>query len=151
MQVKKILFPIDFSANALYSLNYACDMAKLLSAELILLHVVEYITYPAFYDIVQESQEDIIEKLHEKNVEKMRQLSKDFKDIKLINKIARGTPSDEILKLAHNEKIDLIIMATHGHTNILHSLIGSLTEKIVRKAACPVLTLKPKDFISEMP
>ncbi len=153
MAIKKILYPTDFSENTFDSVSYARDMAKALDAQLILFHVIEYMTMThPYYDIIQESQEDILNKLYDKGREKMTMMLNGVSEPFVIQKIVHGEDAyKEILRYAYNEKIDLIIMATHGYSTVIHSLIGSVTEKVVRKAACPVLTVKSKDFQFEMP
>ncbi len=58
--------------------------------------------------------------------------------------LKRGNPAEEILAFAKQKKVDLILMSTHGRTGLTHALMGSVAEKVVRNAQCPVLTLKPK-------
>ena len=66
-------------------------------------------------------------------------------------RVLEGTPFNELIKAAREENADLLIMGTRGLTGIKHVLIGSTAEKVVRKAPCPVLVLKPEDFDFQMP
>lgn len=142
--VKKILFPTDFSPCAKHALKYALSLATLFKAKLYILYVVPKmnvsisaggVMYPAF---------KIYEDLEGKAKKKMHHLiPKRFLDqIEVKNIIVRGTPYVEIIKSAKKHNIDLITIATHGRTGMSHALIGSTAEKVVRKAPCPVLTIK---------
>ncbi|MBM4054612.1 MAG: universal stress protein [Planctomycetes bacterium] len=144
INVKKILLPTDFSPCAKHALQYALSLATLFKAKLYILYVVPKmnisisaggIMYPAF---------KIYEDLEEKAKVKMRHLipKRFFEQIEVKNIIVRGTPYVEIVKIAKKHDIDLITIATHGRTGIAHTLIGSTAERVVRKAPCPVLTIK---------
>lgn len=75
----------------------------------------------------------------------------DNDQITIALEIAEGKPFIEIIKAAKNYDVDLIVMGTHGRTGLQHMLIGSVAEKVVRKAPCPVLTVKHPDYEFEMP
>lgn len=72
------------------------------------------------------------------------------KDRKVVPVVRTGNPEEEILHFAEEEGIDLIVMATHGWTGLQHLLLGSVAEKVVRRARVPVLTVKPKPMQDEL-
>ena len=146
MIISKILYPIDFSVYSYEFVDYIHQFAKIHNAELVILHVVEYLSYESYFDIVSESQDDIIQQFFKKSEEKINEMIKELKDINVTPKIVHGIPYDELINIVKTENIDLIIMPSHGHSSIIHSIIGSLTDKVMRKAPCPVMVLKPKDF-----
>lgn len=136
--VKKILTPTDFSDTANRALTYACELAEKFSAQLYLLYVIkEPVPYHG-YDL--EPEEEITEKMSrlpgEPWSEKLR-----------IERIVRmGPPFLEIITEAHEKQVDMIVMGTHGYGPIKHMLIGSVAERVVRRAPCPVLTIRPAEF-----
>jgi nucleotide-binding universal stress UspA family protein len=76
----------------------------------------------------------------------------DFEHAKRVTRsVIRGTPFVEIVRYAREQNVDLIVMGTHGRTGLEHALIGSVTEKVVRKAPCPVLTVRPEGHQFVMP
>lgn len=148
ISIKKILFPTDFSSFAVNALQYAVAMATEFDATLYMLYVEEVLPYipgdperkfpdPAKVEQHAHSQMD-------SHLEKHGELTtKRF--------VARGIPADEICEFAKAEEIDLIVMATHGRTGLKHVLMGSTTEKVVRKASCPVLSIRHPEHEFVMP
>jgi len=142
---KKIVCPVDFSEFTDDILKYATNIAKKYDAELHLLHVIPNLNYFTPYESFL-TPENLV--LMEKNIEK--EVEKDFEkiiqsiDISVKKIIKTGVIFVEIMDYIKEENIDLVIMGTHGRSGIEHILIGSVAEKIVRKSACPVLTIRPK-------
>jgi nucleotide-binding universal stress UspA family protein len=66
----------------------------------------------------------------------------DLPRVSIHPEVALGSPFDEIVRFARGQEVDLIVMGTHGHTGLMHVLLGSVTEKVVRRAPCPVLTVR---------
>lgn len=145
IKIKRLLSPTDFSDAAKHALLYAVDFAKTYGAELHLLHVVEPVMYPAemFGQVGLVDVEAVVEKA---GGEELSQWSETLvpKEIKCVPSIAHGKAFTEILDYATKHEIDLIVIATHGHGALDHFLLGSTTEKVVRKAPCPVLTVRAK-------
>ena len=146
MAIKRILVPIDFSADSLKALTYARDLAKRFSAELLLLHVVDQ-TYlastpelslanPAFGKLLEE-QWRIANTQTERLGADLKKRRQRFRTM-----VKRGTPSQVIVDTAKRNGADLIVMSTHGHTGLAHMLIGSVAERVVRSAHCAVLTVR---------
>ena len=147
--LKKILFATDFSDCARGAQDYAVSFADQFHAELHVLHVLPdaalmmpdagaALSLPANYvlDLKNEAQ---------------RSLDKLFPDgasagHTVVRAVRMGNPFVEIVKYAEEAGIDLIVVGTHGRGAMMHLLMGSIAEKVVRKATCPVLTVRPKEF-----
>ncbi len=141
--IKKILAPIDFSDYSKNALKYAAQFAKEFNSELYLVYVVEPMIYPADFSMGQIAIPSADIDLQTRAEEELVNLSKTLDpSIRVETMIKTGKPFVEIIETAKEKDIDLIIIATHGHTGVEHLLFGSTAEKIVRKAPCPVLTLR---------
>ncbi len=143
LEIKKILVPIDFSDYSLKALDYAIDFAAVTKAELFIVNVIEPIVYPTdftmgevvptFESTIEVNFSDQLKKIAEEKIgDKLK--------YHLLTK--EGRPFLEIISAAKETDADLIIIATHGHTGMEHILFGSTAEKVVRKAPCPVLSLR---------
>jgi nucleotide-binding universal stress UspA family protein len=144
MEIKKILFPTDFSEGSAQALQYAVDMTRRYGAKLYLLHVIYEISEGIGWYIPHMSMDELykdIEKGAKKELEKfgVEELSS-LKDIEY--RTVMGTPHKEIIKFANDNKIDLIIIGTHGRKGIDKIIFGSTAEHVVRYAPCPVLTVR---------
>jgi universal stress protein A len=146
--INRILIPIDFSAYSKEALQYAVPFARKFKAELILLHVVEPAIYPADFNFGQVGIPSIEDELRGKAVEELSKLvEKETKRRARSSIMVRvGKPFIEIINAAKEENIDLIIMATHGHSGIEQILFGSTAERVVRKSHCPVLTVRTREM-----
>ena len=151
VDINKVLIPVDFSDPSRQAFYSGLTFSRLFSADTYVLHVAEPLhTFDSSYeDIMKVSSE--VERL-EKGVQ--RRLDELFEEggvqendrrrVKV--EIRGGKPWLEILRFAVEKDMDLIVMATHGHTGIKQMLIGSTAERVVRRAPCPVLCVKPDDF-----
>jgi universal stress protein A len=141
--VKKILCPTDFSEPSLRGVEAAAEFAANCSGEVILLHVIppaHTLTPPTIPSgKVLEYYEELT-RFAEKSLNEVigEKFSKDFS---VSSKVVQGNPSDEIVRTASVEKVNLIVIATHGATGWRRFMFGSVAEKVVRMAACPVLTI----------
>ncbi len=142
--IKKVLVPVDFSDYSKSSLRYAVNFAKHFNADLYLVYVVEPMVYPPDFSMGQIAIPSIDVEMDKRAVEELNNLAKKEIPAEIKSKVIvkTGKPFIEIIETASSENIDLIIIATHGHTGIEHVLFGSTAEKVVRKAPCPVLTLR---------
>ncbi len=142
--IKKILVPIDFSGYSKNLLNYANNFAKKFQAKIILVHVVEPIIYPVDFSMGQIDFPATDSEIATKAKDELHKLAETIIDKNIESQviIKSGKPFVEINETARELDIDLIIIATHGHTGVEHLLFGSTAEKVVRKAPCPVLTLR---------
>ncbi|RJP70023.1 MAG: universal stress protein [Ignavibacteriales bacterium] len=143
LQVSKILVPIDFSDYSKNALKYAAKFAATFSAKIYLIYVIEPVIYPADFSMGQVALPSVDVDMNARAKEELEQLAKrEITGLEVVSIIKTGKPFVEIVETALEEDIDLIIIATHGHTGIEHVLFGSTAEKVVRKAPCPVLTIR---------
>ena len=142
--IKKVLVPIDFSDYSKSSLRYAVNFAKKFNAEIFLIYVVEPVIYPPDFSMGQIAIPSVNAEWDERAREELKNLAKTEipEGVKVKTILKNGKPFLEIIDTALEENIDLIIIATHGHSGVEHILFGSTAEKVVRKAPCPVLTLR---------
>lgn len=142
--IKKILVPVDFSPYSQSALKYAKSFAEKLDAEIICVYVIEPLIFPADFSMGQISFPVIDAETTERAKNEMNSLiNNEFGETNSIKSIIRtGKPFIEINEAAREINADLIIIASHGHTGVEHLLFGSTAEKVVKKAPCPVLTLR---------
>lgn len=144
---KRILVPIDMSTYSLSALLYAEDIADYFGAEIIVAHVAEE-GEPVTKAYGEKSSNDSRENIERRIKSAISHLLIDHnvvtKSIRI--EIRHGSPTIEIVRLARDTGADLIVMSTHGRGGLSHMLLGSVAEKVVRIATCPVLTIKPDEF-----
>jgi len=144
--VKKILFPVDFSSNSYQVADHVISFARKFDAHIYLIHVLEcLVPLQGFYipHISVETLEEDLKKAADKKMEEF--IHKKMQDSRAItSQVIIGIPHVEILKMAQEQGIDMIIMGTHGWTGLEHVIFGSVAGKVVRKAPCPVLTVRVK-------
>jgi len=152
MEIKKILWPTDFSKNAAQALPYVSSLSEKYQAEVHLIFVVEDVhQYDHFYgDASPTFLKEFQEKVIQRGGQQMEKICKEhLASCPLYKKhIVVGDPAKEILKFINAEKVDLVVMATHGHgeetgEKIKHFPSGSVSEKVVRNSPIPVLAINP--------
>ena len=147
--IKIILVPTDFSAASKRALRYACDVADAFGASVHIMHVLVNPFAPgASTDTYPMPPDDYLENLHRQaRAELDAQLTPEEKVKYMAAFIIRvGAPAQQILQyVRENGAIDLVVMATAGRGGVARLLMGSVADKIVRAAPCPVLTLHPED------
>jgi universal stress protein A len=152
-KTKKILAPTDLSELSRAGVRYALELAASESAEVIVYHVVRYNAAAPYYGLddgfLLATQLPAVSEIMEEDRRLLAKfLRENFADliakVKIRPEVTVGTPYSKIVEKAAAENADLIVMSTHGRTGILHGLIGSVAEKVVRLAACPVLTVRPR-------
>ncbi len=143
MRFQNILFPTDFSDCSLVALDYARDLAEKFDGTLHMLSVVYdlsappgVVPFPASYAAMLAD----LESSAKSHVEKLASTVKGVKTVKTV--VRKGMEDQEILRYAESEKIDLIVMGTHGRRGLEHLIIGSTAEKVIRRAKAPVLTIR---------
>ncbi len=143
-EIKKILVPIDFSDYSKNALKYAVNFVETFKAEMFLIYVVEPVIYPPDFSMGQIAIPSVNTEWDERAKEELKKLAESEipKEIKVQTIVKTGKPFIEIIDTATEKDIDLIVIATHGHSGVEHILFGSTAEKVVRKAPCPVLTLR---------
>ena len=141
---KLILSPLDFSDPSHESLNTAADLASKFGAELLLVHVVPMLPrLPSPAAIFNEAEFE--QELHKDAVVRLNELTRKLTEKALKVRAEVGTANDvgiEIIRLAGHNSVDLIVIATHGVTGLHRFVFGSVAEKVVRLAECPVLILR---------
>ncbi len=141
--VKIILLPIDFSQYSQPLIDYAKELAELYRARIQLLHVVEKPAFPALYKIEHLLSEETLLDIAAASKNELFNIMKESKlpadcELHVIN----GKADQSIAKFAQDHNCDLIVISTHGLTGLEHLLIGSVTEKVVRSAPCPMFIVK---------
>ena len=143
MTAQTILVPTDFSDYANQALDYAIELAKVHQASLTLLHVIDTTAWGNAHaeDLLPPSYRKELETRMAASMEATRRRVKEA-GLPVETLICHGAPFQAIIDTAKNEGVDLIIMCTHGQTGITHALMGSVSEKVVRLAPCPVLVTR---------
>ena len=152
---QQVLFPTDFSELSNAALAYARLIAGTFSAQLHCLHVVDdaYQYWSAMGPEripVGPPPEDLLE-LGRTRMEKFRTEKLGEMKQEVVTEVTLGRPFAEIIAYAREHKVDVIVMGTHGRGAIAHMLLGSTTEKVVRKSPCPVLTIRASEHQFVMP
>lgn len=145
IQIERILAPTDFSVHAEHALRYACGLAERLGADLLVLHVLSEIVPtgpdpllmpvmpPQFYQDDEDRASRSLQKVLDPAWGKPRSVS---------TAVRWGTPAEAIVDFAAEQTADLVVISTHGRSGLSHVLLGSVAERIVREAPCPVLTIR---------
>ena len=136
MPITRILVPVDFYDDSLNALAYARDLATQFGAELLLLHVIEPIHFITESDVYTQQRHLSTAQLDCIAAE-LRAQGQRFRTM-----VRGGIPSKVIGDTAERTRASLIVMGTHGRTGLAHAVIGSIAEKVVRTASCPVLTVR---------
>ena len=146
LTIRQILVPIDFSLHSKNALRYAVPLAEQFGATLRLVYVVEPTVYPADLGFGQVVFPNFEEELVEKGTKELKNIidQEIGGTVRAFSTVRKGRPHREILLEADEKSVDIIVIATHGHTGVEHMLFGSTAERIVRNAKCPVLTIRPE-------
>lgn len=153
ISLKTIVCAVDFSQFSDYALRYALDLARVFDAELKLVHIVELPFLPSYSLAGVPDLSLPVEQIEQSAQETMQKVLDDCRS-KYQNvggEVRTGTAFVEIINYAREVGADLIVVGTHGRTGLSHMIIGSVAEKVVRKAPCPVLSVKHPDHRFEMP
>jgi nucleotide-binding universal stress UspA family protein len=154
IKLAKILYPTDFSEVSLTALNYAKDFAQQYNAQLHCLHILDeaYQYWLALGPDGVPAGPDMNQLMSIAQDQMNKLTSEHLSDVpKLITKIVSGRPFLEIIRYAREQAVDMIIIATHGRSGLSHALMGSVAERVVRKAPCPVLTVRSGEHEFIMP
>ena len=136
--IKTILSPTDFSEYSTSAFRLACSLARDYGGRVVVLHVAEPPLAVAGDGVLMLPPAFDLEPLRER----LRQVRADESKVQIEHRLAEGDAAKEILREAAEGKCDLIVMATHGRTGLGRLLMGSVAEQVLRKASCPVLTVK---------
>ncbi|PSQ78421.1 MAG: universal stress protein [Bacteroidetes bacterium QH_7_62_13] len=149
--INRVLAPVDLSDQSELVLNHAAALSESYAAPLDLLHVVEEAAYPNVYglDPLAPSAPNVQDRAREALETLASEL--DLRTDPVNVHVLAGNAARDIVEFAEDQVADLIVMATHGRTGLERFLIGSVAEKVVRRAPCPVFTLKSfgKSLVSD--
>ena len=141
--IKRILVPIDFSANSTRALDYACRLAVKFNAAIHLVHVCEVPSMiTASMDAYAIAYTDWSQRLGEEAELQLNGEAARISDLKVTTEVLFGQPAMSIIDAATSNQVDLIVMGTHGHGAVMHMMMGNVAERVVRGAPCPVLTVR---------
>jgi nucleotide-binding universal stress UspA family protein len=147
--IKTVLCPTDFSAVSIQGVELAADLAGLLGAQLVVAHAVEptLSVYMTGFEVVPESVLLLAQDRARAAEERLRQLAtRAGERVATLTRVTTNVqPQDAILALARELPADLIVMGTHGRTGLGHLFLGSVTERVVAHAPCPVVALRDMD------
>ena len=154
MLPQQILVPVDFSEPSQQALAYAIELAQALHARLFLLHIIEppvLATGPggmgmgmAYAEVMEQMEAEASRHLMNA-VERGRKAG-----LECAGEVMHGAPFQQIIDVAAHKQVDLIVMGTRGHTGLKHFFLGSVAEKVVRMAACPVLVARSEEREDEV-
>jgi nucleotide-binding universal stress UspA family protein len=145
VRIKRVLVPVDFSGCSLDALEYAAQLGLHVKATITLLHVMEPVAYGLDFSLGNTAERD---QQRERIKVRLGKLTAALRSSGLtVDQIARGgLPTDAILEIARVQASDIVVMGTHGRRGISHVVSGSVAEAVLRKAACPVLTVRSPKF-----
>lgn len=157
IKIEKILVPTDFSKFSTHALNYAVAFARNFNARIILLHITSEKEMDAIRQVSSYLEPGKLEDLlRERESDDRKELDafippemKKGIEVEMVHKV--GIPFVEIIKTAKEKAVDVIVIATHGRSGLSHILFGSVAEKVVRKAPCPVLSIRHPEHEFVMP
>ncbi|MFH1117818.1 MAG: universal stress protein [Pseudomonadota bacterium] len=145
MVPKKILCCTDFSENSQPALQTAVEYANVFGASLVIAHVVDsWAGFPVYAEGMPVDVRTVVQDLENTARDQLETVEKEVRDkIDTVKTLARvGIPAEEIIRAAAEESADLIVMGTHGWTGLRHILLGSVAERVLRGAGCPVLVVR---------
>ena len=147
MEIRSILLPTDFSECANYALSYAASFARQARASIICVHVIEPVVPTVGYTGMAEPMPiaDISDQLEDSAERELPKIAEceECQGLEVEEVIAHGDAASEIVRVASERGVDLIVISSHGRTGLGRLLFGSTTESVVRHAPCPVLVVKP--------
>lgn len=147
LALRTILCPVDFSGCSARAVEYACFLAQRFDSAVTLLHVWSlppsiYPELAVWVDTVETTLAEAIEARARTEMQRlMDSLSADFRT-RVRSELVCGSPPTTIVERAAMDGFDLIVLGTHGHTGLMHLLLGSVAERVVQHAPCPVLTVR---------
>ena len=144
-QINKILFPIDFAANFETLVPWVETLADKFDAKVYVLFVAQDLSHFATFYVPHGNIEDFQQQAIDSARKRMAAAAEEFfkKFPKLETRVELGSPAEKILAFAEKEKVDMIIMGAHGRSGLDKMIFGSVANKVVKSASCPVLTVHP--------
>lgn len=142
--IKKIICAVDFSDHSPVVADYASTLAKTMGAEILCLYVAPSLDQYVGFHVPPSSIENFVGEIVSGADSTMETfIAENFKDVTVNGKVVTGYAAEEILSLSESEGADMVVMGTHGRAGIDRILFGSVAEKVVKSAKCPVLTVRP--------
>ncbi|MCA8985625.1 MAG: universal stress protein [Planctomycetaceae bacterium] len=150
-EIKRILLATDFSECSNHAREFACQIASQFKAELHLLYVIHDmavevpdfgmgLAFPGYLENVTGVKRELSMKAHEKLE---AELSEPWvEQLQVVHSVRFGIPATKIVEYAQEHEIDLIVIGTHGRVGIPHVLLGSVAERVIKHAPCPVTTVR---------
>lgn len=154
IQLRRILVPTDFSSFSQCALDYACALEERFGSELHLLHVVsDYVPMAPEGGLMLPDSEGYRQELVAAAAQELANLPAPgtHSTSCVVRKVCVGTPFVEIIRYAREHEADLIVIGSHGRSGLAHVLMGSVAERVVRNAGCPVLVVRPGQHGFVMP
>jgi nucleotide-binding universal stress UspA family protein len=147
MQFRHILAPTDFSEYSKKAVASALELAKKFGAKLSILHVIELPPYPIEGYVPPSLSATFLDDLERQATQDLAELVPEAEagNVEVVRMVAVGTPYSRIIETAETEHVDLIVMATAGRAGFSRLVMGSIAERVVRTASCPVLTIRPRE------
>ncbi len=143
MEIKRILFPTDFSEGSAHAIPFVADLTKHYGAKLFVVHVIYdvakatgwYVPHISMDEMYKDIEANARKELEKCCLEELR----GYKDIE--HKILKGVPHEEIVRFSEENSIDMIVMGSHSRKGLDRVVFGSTAERVVRHCHCPVLTV----------
>ena len=147
MHIRSILLPTDFSECGNYALSYAASLARTFGASILCVHVIEPVVPTVGYSGISEPlpMADIADQLEDSAERELPKFAEceECSGLAVEELIVHGEAASEIVRVAKERSVDLIVVSSHGRTGLGRILFGSTAEAVVRHAPCPVLVVKP--------
>lgn len=148
LRLKKVLVPTDFSRHAEHAFRHGAALARISGAELIVMHVVEkFMDHSLLYSDVWPFQKPVNQYYNELEERTARRLAEQVEQaagnaVEFRVLVTTGNPAEEIVRAVEQEFVDLIVISTHGRGGLAQALIGSTTDRVLRRSPCPVLVIR---------
>ena len=148
LNIKNIIVPTDFSKLSLSALEYAKDLAEITSSTIHLIYVLE--KTPPFLAVhpLNLSEKQVLEMMENeanRQLSDQAQILREETNVKIVEVCRKGIDYKEIVNYSKEVVNTMIVIATHGRTGVLHALLGSVAEKVISYAKCPVLVISPEE------
>ena len=148
LNIKNIVVPTDFSDLSFSAFKYAKDLAETMDARIHLITVIDN-TPPMlskhYEKVSEQARMDSVETETRKQLTEIAEEINDDSEIEVVQVIRNGIDYEEIVKYSNESGADLIVLATHGRKGVLHTVLGSVAEKVIRYSKRPVLVIHPED------
>jgi nucleotide-binding universal stress UspA family protein len=141
---KKILYPTDFSEVSKKAINYIKQLKEAGTQEVVVLHVLNEKGVEAMARYASGSFDELLQRVEKEAADEMKEIEADLKEsgFKVKLRIEIGTPLTDILKVEEEEGVSAIVIGSHGKSNVEEMLLGSVSEKVIRKSMNPVLVIR---------